>query len=280
MILGMVKFFIGGFFVLFSSVLLSTPVLAGGQLVNLVADSNGYVSEDNYGRIMRVFINSGPGGFPCKGAEITFKFVDPKDGDYINTGSGGPTFVMQDDPQPFYRNGVRIGSICGTYAKMSSKIFGERMVTVAVKNGDRVWPASDAPVIKVHFDGKYHGDNAYDNQNYRSSFENYGWYGDPSVLSSPSTTSMPAASVTPVRSAFPVATVVPVPVQPIISKPPVIKGIEPIKVVVDTSASAALQQKIEDLERKLEQSQQKQSLLESRINQLVSWIKSIFPFFK
>lgn len=53
-----------------------------------------------------------------------------------------------------------------------------------------------------------------------------------------------------------------------------------IIVVTDSSVSAALQAKVNELQKKLEQSQQKQSILEERLNQIISWIKSIFPFFK
>lgn len=343
---------------LFFFSLTAVKTLAGGQLIDLLADSNGWVSDGGYGRNMKVFISSGPQGFPCKGTEITFKFVDPKDGDYINTGSGTPTFVMQDDPQPFYKNGVRVGSICGTYAKMSSKVSGERTVTVFVKNGDRVWPVSDSPVIKVAFDGKYHSDNAYNNQNYRSSFEGYGWYQDDTTIQ-PTNTPVPqlpagkpdlwllnqqlvapyGRQVT-IKFGWPVtegnvryniftrkakkqawekqltgewgpsaqlniradedyyvkvqgclnkigtcvdSSELFVPklkeqekkkeIERVISKPDSVAN--PV-----SSDTAQLQQKVDNLQKKLEVSQQKQSELESRLNQMIAWIKSIFPFFK
>lgn len=41
-----------------------------------------------------------------------------------------------------------------------------------------------------------------------------------------------------------------------------------------------LNKKVENLQNQLEESKQRQSFLETRINQLVSWIKSVFPFFK
>lgn len=58
-------------------------------------------------------------------------------------------------------------------------------------------------------------------------------------------------------------------------------GIQPSQVVAvtDSSASAALQSKVDELERKLEQSQQEQSALREQLNRIISWIKSIFPFF-
>lgn len=62
--------------------------------------------------------------------------------------------------------------------------------------------------------------------------------------------------------------------------PPTITSTQQIITVTDSSASAALQKRIDELQNKLEQSQQKQSALEERLNQIISWIKSVFPFFK
>lgn len=61
--------------------------------------------------------------------------------------------------------------------------------------------------------------------------------------------------------------------------PPVV---QPGKVitVIDSSASAALQQKVNELQQKLEVSEQKQSVLELKLNQILTWIKSVYPFFK
>lgn len=62
--------------------------------------------------------------------------------------------------------------------------------------------------------------------------------------------------------------------------PPNIQPLQKIVVVTDSSASAALQQRINDLEKKLAASERRQSVLESQLNQLILLIKSIFPFFK
>lgn len=63
------------------------------------------------------------------------------------------------------------------------------------------------------------------------------------------------------------------------AKLPVIQPSKTVVIVNDSSASAQLQKKVEELEQKLVASQEKQSALETRLNQLISWIKSIFPFF-
>lgn len=58
--------------------------------------------------------------------------------------------------------------------------------------------------------------------------------------------------------------------------------IQPSQIVVvsDSSASSALQKKVDELQKKLEESQQRQSLLEKQLSQIMTWIKSVFPFFK
>lgn len=165
----------------FLTILCVRPVSAGGQLFDLTADTNGWKSDIGYGRNVRVFINP---SFPCKGTELTFKFIDPKDGDYIATGDGNTgTYVLKDDGI----NG------CSTYAKMASKNSETRQITVTGKNGDRVWEAPNAPVILVDFDGQYHAGNAYNGYNYRSSTENP--YGS-SINAVPTTLPVPSGSIT------------------------------------------------------------------------------------
>lgn len=61
---------------------------------------------------------------------------------------------------------------------------------------------------------------------------------------------------------------------------PVIQPTQTVVVVQDSSASAELEKKVADLQAKLEESQQKQSALENRLENLINWIKSIFPLFK
>lgn len=139
-----------------------SPVFAGGQMTSLEADSYGSTNSDGtYGRIMRVVTQVRP----CEGTVLTFKFVDPKEGDYIMTTSGNATFVFTKDSQPYYQDGELV---CGTTAKMGSKVLGERDVTVIVQDTNGV-SIDSPPVIKVDFDGKYHPDNSYNGYNYSSS---------------------------------------------------------------------------------------------------------------
>lgn len=57
------------------------------------------------------------------------------------------------------------------------------------------------------------------------------------------------------------------------------KKLVPTTTIVSSDA-AKLQQRVDDLQKKLEESQQRQSVLEARFNQVLSWIKSVFPLFK
>lgn len=56
--------------------------------------------------------------------------------------------------------------------------------------------------------------------------------------------------------------------------------ISPTQMSSAATDSSALQKRIDELQKKLEESQQRQSALEGRLNQIIEWIKSIFPFFK
>ena len=47
-----------------------------------------------------------------------------------------------------------------------------------------------------------------------------------------------------------------------------------------TTSSTDLENKGQELEKRLDESQQKQSALEQSVNNIMSWIKSVFPFFK
>lgn len=146
----------GAFFLLAYFVFVS-PVFAGGPHFSLYADSYGSTNSDGtYGRIMR-FVSQER---PCEGTQVTFKFVEPKDGDYIMTTSGSATYTFTKDSPPYYQDGQ---ATCGTTAKMGSKTKGMRQVTFEVKN------SPEDPIINVDFDGKYYADNSYNGYNYWSS---------------------------------------------------------------------------------------------------------------
>lgn len=337
----------------------ATPVLAGGGNVWLIADGDGSINNvGTYGRVVRIFISP---DLPCKGAQITFKFVEPKEGDWIHTGSENETYLMQEDRQPLYRNGV-MGTTCSTYAKVGSNVFGDRIFYATVKTTDG--KTTDSQQLTLHMDGKDYGTGIGEDpywgmtiptdipmpgapemvypQNgqtldlegaymfkvkpvagasgylfglFQDGVMTYENYRDTKTLSSngefalwesnPAHAKFHAGEVKVmiralVRNQWTDAREItlilrsrgnsdivqtttiqqPSPQQTSVSKPPTIQPSQKIVVVTDSSASAALQRRIDDLQKKLEESQLRQSALESKLNQIISWIKSVFPFFK
>ena len=352
----------------------TAPVFAGGQMISLEADSYGATNDDGtYGRIIRLVSQAKP----CEGTIVTFKFVEPKEGDYVMTTSGSATFTFTNNRQPYYKNGEQV---CGTTAKMGSKVKGERDVTVTVTDTSGN-PIPNGPVLKVDFDGQYHADNSYNGYNYRSSqddpyyvagyrnsptpaptvsaapemvypvdgqvldlegaymfkvkpvsgatgylfglfqsgemvYENYRdtrtlssngefalWQTNPghakfhvgdvkvmiralvnnqwtdareiTIHLQPGCKGCPIPVVAAQPSGLPVPSS---PAYPQITPPSITPS--QIVVVTDSSASAALQNKVDELQKKLEESQKKQSVLQSQLDQIINWLKSIFPFFK
>lgn len=254
---------------LLASLIFVPHSFAGGQMVSLYADTNGSVNNNGlYGRVMRVFLHS---EFPCKGTQITFKFVDPKDGDYIMTGSGNATYTL----------GERTNSGCATYAKMGSKVKGARQIEVDARNGSTRYTSYS---MSVDFDGEYHGDT----QIYRSSIE------DPFGGSSSGNTSpTPTPQTLEIKPGLPgIKTRKLEKTTP--ENNPQVKKLDDSKPEKEESNSQELlkpsitpdkqveelNQKVASLEGKLIESQKKQSVLEQTVNSLVSWIKNHIPFFK
>lgn len=67
-------------------------------------------------------------------------------------------------------------------------------------------------------------------------------------------------------------------IKPILSDPPSL-GTSKVTTIADSSVSAALEKKIEQLQMKLEQTERKQAEMESALAKIINWIKSMFPFF-
>lgn len=128
-------------------------------MMAIYADTNGSANNDGlYLRVIRVFLHP---ELSCKGSQITFKFEDTKDGDYVMTGSGNATYTMQED---------RTTSGCSTYAKMGSKIKGIRQINVDVtsSNQNGGFMNQKGIPLNVDFDGEYHADNSYNGYSYRT----------------------------------------------------------------------------------------------------------------
>lgn len=89
----------------------------------------------------------------------------------------------------------------------------------------------------------------------------------------------PRANNNELRTALPTKLPQP-PITPkVLSTPPTSLPLQ-VVTVTDSSATAALQEKVNKLQQELVESQQRESILEQRLNQILSWIKHFFPFFK
>lgn len=69
-------------------------------------------------------------------------------------------------------------------------------------------------------------------------------------------------------------------ITPQLPKPSQISTSEAQYISAAATNSSALQKRIDELQKKLEVSQQRQSDLEKQLSQIISWIRSVFPFFK
>lgn len=145
----MIKFKILFLPLLFFLLFFTKNVFAGGGNVWIVVDGNGITNNVGQNiRVVRVYISP---ELPCKGAEITFKYAEPKEGDFINVGSFEQPYIMQGDRQPYFKNGL-MGTTCSTYAKVGSKFFGDREFYATVKTSDgRV---TDSQKLVLRMDGK------------------------------------------------------------------------------------------------------------------------------
>lgn len=248
-----IKYVLAGLFLLLGSTIIAPSTFAGGNMFSLFADNNGWANDSGYGRIIRVYLRP---EFPCKGTEITFRFVDSRDGDYIMTGSGNSTFIMQED---------RSLNECSIYAKMAVKDAGERKVEVEIKNvvldenGNIKHLTGDTESIRVDFDGQHHDDNIDNGYGYRSSIQN------PYRVLPTTPTQMPSSASTNYPTIVPSQNPT-----PIISSVP----------IADEQKTEELNKRINDLQDQLDQSKKKQTVLEQKINDLINFIKKLFPFLK
>lgn len=178
----------------------------------------------------------------CSNCPIKIKLENPQNTDIINQSSD-----VTDE------NGT-------IYAKIISKIPGKRYVYAEVT-------LSDSKFVREN--GNF----------YRSSVLvlNYGGesqWEPPTVTPLPVPNNMPG----PISVSSPVAK--PAQVMEIYPQNSSEVTVTSIASVSDSAESENLNKKVADLEKQLEESQKRQSILEEKISQLVSFLKSIFPFFK
>ncbi len=240
----------------FSSAVFVTPILAGGGLVYLSVDGYPYGTQ---GRIIRFHLN--PSEISCKGREVTLKFEDPMDKDSITVGTPTQPYIIPEDASWYHYNGIPAYKDCASYAKVVSAKKGERTLYLEVKMPDgKIYTSSR---LVAQFDGVDYGlgdDTPPWGQDVLARVKKE------AAVSADLETIRPTASSTAMASVQPSST----------SK---------AEVTSSSTASVSAQdpdliKKVANLQKQLDESKRRQSDLEHRLNNLISWIKSILPFFK
>lgn len=213
---------------LFASLVLTSPVFAGGGGV----DTRITNTDDPHANT--VIVHFDPKVFTCKGMNVSFNFEIPEDGDMIESTNGDNTSTITREAW------TAKGHLkCFTYAKVYSKeLKWNRILNISFKGAN----LEGSRKIAVSF-GVTYNPNDLPLLPWESS-------SDSQPVSTPSIEVLPAPTSVP---------------QPII---------------VEESNNKELEQKIANLEAQLSESKKEQNILAQRVNDLVNFIKKLFPFFK
>lgn len=187
-----------------------------------------------------VLVYFDPKLFTCKGMNVSFNFETPETGDMIEGTNGDNTSTITEDAWM-----AKTQLKCFTYAKVYSKeLKWNRILNISFKGAN----LEGSRKIAVSF-----GVNYNPNDLPLLAWESF----SDSAPVAPKPTTAPQSSVTP---------------EP--------KKEDQPKVTDNENNNEELSRKIANLEAQLAESEQKQSILAQRINDLVNFIKKLFPFFK
>ena len=239
------------------SALFFTPLAyAGGAGVYATT----YATEDPHWNIVRVYFDQ---PYNCKGIQVSFKFDSPEDGDIIS-GTDGPNSSTITEGASYETVGDKQYLRCSTYTKVYSKeLKWNRTFNINFSG-----PVQGSRQIAVSF-----GYGLNNSHILLLPWEGSSSYAPPST---PSPTPKPELTLQP-SPKQPKPITVPKPIEA--STPqPTSKPKETEKPKSDETEK--LNSKIASLEAKLVESEKKQSFLEQRINDLVTFIKNLFPFFR
>lgn len=227
------------------SFIFTSPILAGGGGV----DTRVTNTDDPHANT--VIVHFDPKLFTCKGMNVSFNFEIPEDGDMIESTNGDNTSTITREAW------TAKGHLkCFTYAKVYSKeLKWNRILNISFKGAN----LEGSRKIAVSF-GVTYNPNDLPLLPWESS-------SDPQPVSIPATEVLPAPTFVPLGKAN----------KPVVTAEPQ-KVEQPI--IVEESNNKELEQKIANLEAQLSESKKEQNILAQRINDLVSFIKKLFPFFK
>lgn len=235
---------LGGLFLLASLIFVPSVFAGGGGVDTRVTNT-----DDPHANTVIVHFDSKL--FTCKGMNVSFNFETPEDGDMIEGTNGNNTSTITQEAW------MAKGHLkCFTYAKVYSKeLKRNRILNISFKGAN----LEGSREIAISFGVTYNPNDL--------PFLPWESSSDPQPISTPTTEVLPVPTTTPFgKTTKPADTV------------ELQKAEQPI--IVEESNNKELEQKIANLEAQLTESKQKQSFLEQRINDLVNFIKKLFPFFK
>ncbi len=198
-----------------------------------------------------VIVHFDPKLFTCKGMNVSFNFEIPEDGDMIQGTNGDNTSTILEEA---WMAKTRLR--CFTYAKVYSKELKLNRTLNISFNGANL---EGSRKIAVSFGVNYNPNDlpllAWENPS------------DPAPVATPPT--KPNYTSEPNKPTFTS--------QPIVTPEP--KKVDQPQVTDNENNNEELNRKIANLEEQIEESKREQNILTQRINDLVSFIKKLFPFF-
>lgn len=213
-------------------------------------------TDDPHWNTVRVYFD--PSLFPCKDMRVTFSFETPADGDQINGSNGDNSSTINSEASFEMVEGKQYLR-CSTYAKVySQELKWNRIFYISFEGqnlvGSRKIAISFEPGLNL------------------SNFPLLPWEGNSTGFIPNPTTSEPKPSIIPQLTSSLKNEIKPTYLPNPTTKPEVTPA--------PTGNDEQLNKKIASLEAQLAETKVKQNTLEQRINNLISFIKHFFPFFK
>ncbi len=247
-----------------SFIFFSAPLaFAGGGGVSTTTTK----TDDPHWNTIRVYF--APDLFTCKGMRVSFNFETPESGDQISGGNGDNSSTISSEASYETIDGKQYLR-CSTYAKVySSQLKWNRTLNISFKGAN----LEGSRQIAVSF-GYGLNDFTYPLLPWEEGFPSSGELKPTSTPGQPAPTSTqpPKEYSTPKGETRPVYSPSPTKKVESVSNPSITPA--------PSKSDEQLNIRISSLEAQLAQSQTKQNTLEQKINDLFTFIKHFFPFFR